>query len=399
MHGDQGFSLTELIIATAIMLVVTGSVFALVNVAEGAFSAQPEISDMQQRLRVGADTLSKDLIMAGAGAYLGKQAGSLHYSFAPVLPFRQGAVGDDSPSMFVSSSDVRAPLSSSNRITIIYVPSTTAQTTLAADLTPASLTLQVASESDCPIGVNLCGFTKDMSVLVYDDYGNYDMFSVTSVTDNTAQLSVNKPGDAATTTYKAGTKVVEAVSHTYYLKPATNQLMHYDGTSNADEPVLDNVVGLWFEYYGDPSPPMLIKPVTDPTGPWTTYGPKPPALGVQATGYPPGENCTFQIGGGVQTARLATLPAATTSLVKLKEEWLKDGPFCPEEANVNRWDADLLRIRKIEVTLRVQSAVAALRGPQSALFAHGGTSRGGDRWVPDQEIRFQVSPRNLNLGR
>jgi hypothetical protein len=78
---------------------------------------------------------------------------------------------------------------------------------------------------------------------------------------------------------------------------------------------------------------------------------------------------------------------------------LKDGPFCPEDANVNRWDADLLRIRKIEVTLRVQSAVAALRGPQSALFAHGGTSRGGDRWVPDQEIRFQVSPRNLNLGR
>jgi hypothetical protein len=370
-----------------------------VNVAEGAFSAQPEMSDMQQRLRVGVDTLSKDLIMAGAGAYLGKQAGSLNYSFAPVLPFRQGAVGDDSPSMFVRSSDVRAPLSSSNRITIIYVPPTTAQTTLAADLTPGSLTLQVASESDCPIGVNLCGFSKDMSLLVYDADGNYDLFSVTSVTDETAQLSVKKPADASTTTYKAGTKVVEAVSHTYYLRPETNQLMHYDGTSNPDEPVVDNVVSLWFEYYGDPNPPVLIKSVTDPTGPWTTYGPKPPALGVQTTGYAAGENCTFQVGGGVHTARLATLPADSMSLVKLKEEWLQDGPFCPDEANVNRWDADLLRIRKIEVTLRVQSAVAALRGPQSALFANGGTSRGGDRWVPDQEIRFQVSPRNLNLGR
>ena len=399
MRGEQGFSLSELIIATGIMLVVAGSVFALVFVAEGAFAAQPEVSDMQQRLRVGADTLSRDLIMAGAGAYLGRQAGSLSYSFAPVLPFRQGAVGDDSPSMFVSSSDVRAPLSSSNRITIIYVPPTTAQTTLAADLTPASLTLQVASESDCPIGVNLCGFTKDMSVLVYDDYGNYDMFSVTSVTDTTAQLSVKKPPDASTTTYKTGTKVVEAVSHTYYLKPETNQLMHYDGTGNADVPVVDHVVGLWFEYYGDPNPPMLIRSVTDPIGPWTTYGPKPPALGVQATGYTPGENCTFRVDDGVQTARLATLPADTASLVKLKEEWLKDGPFCPDEANMNRWDADLLRIRKIDVTLRVQSAIAALRGPHSALFANGGTSRGADRWVPDQEIRFQVSPRNLNLGR
>jgi Tfp pilus assembly protein PilW len=399
MRGEQGFSLSELIIATGIMLAVTASVFALVSVAEGAFAAQPEVSDMQQRLRVGADALSHDLIMAGAGAYLGKQAGSLNYSFAPVLPFRQGAVDDDSPSMFVGSPDARAPLSSSNRITVIYVPSTTAQTTLAADLTPASLTLRVASESDCPIGVNLCGFTEDMSVLVYDDYGNYDMFSVTSVTDSAAQLSVKKPADAWATIYKTGTKVVEAVSHTYYLKSETNQLMHYDGTSNASQPVVDNVASLWFEYYGDPNPPMLIKSVADPIGPWTTYGPKPPALGVQGTAYPAGENCTFRVDGGVQTSRLATLPADTTSLIKLKEEWLKDGPFCPDEANVNRWDADLLRIRKVEVTLRVQSAAAALRGPQSALFANGGTSRGGDRWVPDQEIRFQVSPRNLNLGR
>jgi Tfp pilus assembly protein PilW len=399
VRREHGFSLLELVIATSIMLVVTGSVFSLMNPAQGTFAAQPEVSDMQQRLRVGVDTLSKDLIMAGAGSYLGKQVGSLNYSFASVLPFRQGAVGDDSPSMFVSSSDVRAPLSSSNRITLIYVPPTTAQTTLAADLTPASLTLQVASESDCPVGVNLCGFTKDMSVLVYDDYGNYDLFSVTSVTDNTAQLAIKKPADASTTTYKTGTKVVEAVSHTYYLKPETNQLMHYDGTTNPDVPVVDNVVGLWFEYYGEPKPPMLIKSVTDPSGPWTTYGPRPPALGVQATGYAAGENCTFQVGGGMQTTRLATLPGDNASLVKLKAEWLKDGPFCPDEANVNRWDADLLRIRKIEVTLRVQSAAAALRGPQSALFANGGTSRGGDRWVPDQEIRFQVSPRNLNLAR
>jgi hypothetical protein len=64
-----------------------------------------------------------------------------------------------------------------------------------------------------------------------------------------------------------------------------------------------------------------------------------------------------------------------------------------------RWDADLLRIRKVAVTIRVQAAVAALRGPASTLFTHGGTSRGGNKWAPDQEVRFQVTPRNLNLGR
>ena len=62
---------------------------------------------------------------------------------------------------------------------------------------------------------------------------------------------------------------------------------------------------------------------------------------------------------------------------------------------MNRWDADLLRIRKIGVTLRVQAANAAMRGPASVLFAHGGTSRSGNRWLPDLQVRFEVTPRNL----
>jgi hypothetical protein len=78
---------------------------------------------------------------------------------------------------------------------------------------------------------------------------------------------------------------------------------------------------------------------------------------------------------------------------------LTDGPWCPDEANANRWDADLLRIRKVSVAVRIEAAPAALRGPASALFANGGTSRDVNRWVPDQEIRFQVSPRNMNLER
>ena len=71
----------------------------------------------------------------------------------------------------------------------------------------------------------------------------------------------------------------------------------------------------------------------------------------------------------------------------------------PNAANGNRCDADLRRIRRVVVTLRVQGAAPPLRGPASTLFAHGGTSTGGNKWVPDQEIKFTVSPRNLNLGR
>ena len=124
------------------------------------------------------------------------------------------------------------------------------------------------------------------------------------------------------------------------------------------------------------------------------------APGLKTTAYPAGENCLFMLDpGGAQVPRLAGLGSGSLGLVPLTAAQLTDGPWCPDAANLNRWDADLLRIRKIGVTLRVESASDALRGPASALFAHGGTSRGGNRWVPDQEIRFQVSPRNLSLGR
>ena len=51
------------------------------------------------------------------------------------------------------------------------------------------------------------------------------------------------------------------------------------------------------------------------------------------------------------------------------------------------------------MTLRVETASAALRGPAGVLFTNGGTSTGGSRWVPDQEVHFEVAPRNLNVGR
>jgi hypothetical protein len=57
----------------------------------------------------------------------------------------------------------------------------------------------------------------------------------------------------------------------------------------------------------------------------------------------------------------------------------QDGPWFPDDEDRNRFDMDLLKIRRVRVTLRVQPASAALR-----------------RLLPDREIRFDVAPRNLN---
>jgi hypothetical protein len=135
-------------------------------------------------------------------------------------------------------------------------------------------------------------------------------------------------------------------------------------------------------------------------GPWTTYGPKPPALGVNnaSDAWPAGENCAFQVVNGLTVPRLPTL-AANESEVLLTQAQLSDGPWCPDAARADRFDADLLRIRKVRVDMRVQAALTSLRGPTGALFMRGGTSTSSTRYVPDQEIRFDITPRNLNLGR
>jgi hypothetical protein len=205
--------------------------------------------------------------------------------------------------------------------------------------------------------------------------------------DTITILSTSKTGAPLTTTYWLKT---DAAMSTY-------QLMMSDG-SNLDVPVVDHVVGLAFEYFGDPQPPLMRRPLTDPSGPWTTYGARPAATAGGAFG--PGENCLFlNDGSPVPAPRLDTLGPPGSALVPLTAARLTDGPWCPDQFSSSRWDADLLRVRRIAVTIRIEAATAALRGPAGALFAHGGTSRGGIRWVPDAIARFEIAPRNLAVGR
>lgn len=309
MRRSNGFSLVEMIVALAALLAVTAAVYPLMLPSQGTFGSRTEMADVQQRLRVAADTLYQRLIVAGAGAYAGPNGGPLSNSLAPILPYRTGGVVRDPP-------------------------------------------------------------------------GTYK-------TDTVTIFSIAK--DAA-----------QPVGATYWLKTdtatGTYQLMVNESTSNVDVPVVDHVVGLAFEYYGDPQPPALRQPA-DPAGPWTTtYGPSPSTIAIPP--FAAGENCVFVAGGSTAPQpRLADLGDAGTSLVQLTSSQLTDGPWCPGDADASRWDADLLRIRAVVVVVRVQAALSTLRGPASVLFAHGGTSRSSGQWVPDQEIRFQVAPRNLNFGR
>jgi len=96
-HHARGFTLIELIVATALTSAILACVLALLRPAQDAFTVQPEIGDMQQRLRIAGDALTRGLAGAGAGAYLAGHTGPLVRFFAPVLPFRLGLSSDDAP--------------------------------------------------------------------------------------------------------------------------------------------------------------------------------------------------------------------------------------------------------------------------------------------------------------
>jgi hypothetical protein len=321
---DAGFSIVELTVALALTLLVAAAVGAMADASRTAFAAQPERADMQQRLRVGVDTLAHDLMSAGGGSPVGGERGPLADVLPPVMPFRRGASGSDPPGTFAMDT-----------ITVIGVPATAAQTTLAAELSPGAATLRVMPTAGCTDGVSLCGFAPGMTVLVFDPAGAFDLFAVTDVFDGAQQIGV-APDDSSSA-YAIGAAVVEASVHTYYLKADpiahTSQLMLADGAGSA-APVLDHVVGLAFEYGGE-----------------------------------------------------AGAPIAGTELA--------DGPWLPSAAAAARWDADLQRVRTVRVTLRVEAALDALRGPAGALFANRGTAASPRVWVPDEERRFTVALRNM----
>jgi prepilin-type N-terminal cleavage/methylation domain-containing protein len=205
--------------------------------------------------------------------------------------------------------------------------------------------------------------------------------------DDDPRAGVFYRADTITVRYVASTALQPTeTSHTYYLKfdaPSNGfQLMQYDG-GRGDFPMLDNVVAIGFEYLGDPAPPQSIVPPPSGTDP------------DPLDEYPAGENCLFvRDGGGVTHPRLPPL-AADSGLVRLAAALLLDGPWCPNALASDRFDADLLRIRQVGVRMRLQVGQAALRGPAGPLFAHAGSASSPYGSVPDQEIRFDVAPRNL----
>jgi hypothetical protein len=214
-----------------------------------------------------------------------------------------------------------------------------------------------------------CGFSEGMTVLLFDAHGNSDLFTILGVVGLT--LNVRHKGAGSVAAYAAGSSVLGVESTSYYLDNRSRVLRSYDGDTS-DLPLVDDVVGMELTYYADVRPPRRPSPAAG-----------------QA-------NCLYDADGTYQTALLPVLSTDDGQMAVLSGDMVTDGPWCG--SGDSQFDADLLRVRRVRVLLRLQASDPAARGMDRARFRVHGTARRSAAMVADVTVAIDVTPRNLRQG-
>jgi len=335
----RGFSLVELVIAMALALAVVGALAAIVDPSHALFSGESRRIDVQQRARTVTITLTESVRMAGAGPHASAAGGPLLDSLAPVLPFRRTASGGDPPGI------VR-----SDAITVLAVPFASGEARLAAPLGASDTTMTIDT-STCAARTAACGFSVGDTALVFDGSGRWDAFAITAVEGGVLSIRTSSRTGGGDPEYAVGSVVAAASLVSFFLEsdPDTGGLRLVASDGLTIEPVADDVADLAFEYYADPKPPVASGP-----------------------------ECAFVVDPltGARTPRLPLLTPSDSGLVTLSPDQLADGPWCPDADSPVRWDADLLRVRAVAVSIRFVAPADA-----------------------GQTVHFMVTPPNLNFDR
>lgn len=336
--------LAELVVAAAVLALLLGSVFSLVDPAQGALAIQPHAAETRQRMRAAFVRLHTDVVMAGSGPHPTLDA-SVARLRAPVLP---ALVGHRHPP--AAGTTFRR-----DAVTVLYAPPRSPAAPLASPLAGAAVRL-APGDARCGAGVTTCAFERGGMALVFDAAGRSDVVRVTEVLDDALQVRAVAGGPAQP--FAAGASIAPLTVRSYYHNAESSQLRMQDGWT-LDAPVLDNVVGLSLRYFGGRLPAA------------TPGAPVAPCLRA-----PPGAGSEDPIGPDAEIE-----PSA-----------LQDGPRCGGRL---LYDVDLFRIRRVRVEIRLQVSDERFRGRDPSLFARPGSARGGARQFPDLIGVFEAAPRSV----
>ena len=339
--------LAELVVAAAVVMVLLGTVFTLVDPARGALGVQPEIAEMQQRLRAVFVRLQADLLLAGSGPHP-----SLDVSVARLRPpLVPALIGHRHPT-------AAGTAFTSDAVTALYAPPGGVVAPLAAAFSgsPGDVPLAPAA-GRCRPGVTTCGFSANSLALTFDQSGHSDIVRVLRVFDGALRL--RPVGEGSGQPFAAGDSIMPLALRGYYHDRAAAQLRYQNGWVT-DVPVLDDVVGLSIRYFGRPAISADMR----------AGGPLAPCL----------------------EAALAAEPISDAGPAQSEEELtaaqLTDGPWCGGRF---QYDADLYRVRRVRIEIRLQASAARHRGQDPVLFARPGSAR--HSLAPDLVGVVEVTPR------
>jgi hypothetical protein len=247
MTRQEGYTIIELLIASAVMLTVVAVVTTLLHDGLIGVPVLEEAGDLHQRTRVAAEAIATEIRSGGAGAEFGR----LTDAFASVLPRTLA----DGPT--VATPDV---------LTSLYVPPHGATSRLLTAFDPGAPTAFIEAVSGCPALVTACGFNTNSRAVVFDGAGGSDVVSVDAI--GPGMLMVSDIWGGRSRSYAPGSHIAEVATVTFSLDAATRQLRRLVGAATFT--LADNVTELRFQYYDGALAPVPLTAMTD--GPFRGSG-------------------------------------------------------------------------------------------------------------------------------
>ena len=228
---SEGFTVIELLIALAIVLLLAGALAGLVEPARDVFERVPAELELQQRGRTAIDVIATAVRSAGKNVAATNELGT----FANLLPVFTLADPDESGEAF-------------STLTVTTPTVDGAQGILAADQDGAFAVLTLGI-SPCPNLQEVCGFNPGMTAIITDGAGHHELFEVASTVAGARTLTADRGFSQA---YPAGSAVIEIDQHTFSLagQPDGSFSLIRETAAGAIQPVVDGVAALVFRGSG-----------------------------------------------------------------------------------------------------------------------------------------------------
>ena len=346
----RGLTLVELLVALAVSLVVCALAAVALAEAAAALAWQPAAGELSARAHAAMQSLAADIAAAGAGPVArlnpvdpGADVPATHRLAAwlpPVLPRLVDLGGGDAEAV-----------AASDRLTLLAIPDGAPQAVV--ERSPPQWVWRPGPT--CP-AADGCGFTAGRAVLRLQRELGFRLAEVRGADPSGLVLT-----DA---TAEADAALVAAVGLTSYRFDRARGELQRARAEGRFLALVDHVAAFDVELWGHAAPPR---------GPrWTTGG-----------------DCVTAADGSPRLAAIAVPPPAPR-LVRLEPGRLTDGPWCGTAPF--RFDADLLRVRRVRVRLRLEAEHDAQRGRDPRRFAAPGSAPGPAHEVADLDLAADVEP-------